>query len=451
MPTPPVSKEEVLRRIAAIEDCLKRGFAPPGVPSKGNGALAQAALEMNTGRKVMATPEVRRWKQVYGLEPNWALYVPRATATNGALVLPEQAPAEVRARIALEDQVRDLQAQIKAIHRTELSAENVRETIFNLAGKEATPPHWIVSEPKKHGVTGTPSLLWSDWHWGEVVDPAQVNGANKFDLKIAHERIRNLTERTIDLCFNHMVNPNYPGIVVNLGGDMISGDIHEELSETNELPTMPVLLDLFSKLVWALTELLNRFGRVHVACQFGNHGRNTKKPRMKHRAYSNFDWLLYNTLERHFIAAGAKDITFQIPSSNDTYYRVYGHRYLLTHGDALGSKGGDGVIGALGPILRGDVRIRSSSAHMGMAYDTLLMGHWHQWLPLAPRLIVNGSLKGYDEFAKVALRAPPEAPQQGLWFTHPKWGVTCAWPVRLDDGVRWDSRATTWVSTLKGA
>ena len=359
--------------------------------------------------------------------------------------------AAARERIALEDQVRDLQAEIKAIHRSELNAENVRQSIFGLAAGTPAPPKWMVEERKTTGGTGTPAVLWSDWHWGEVVDPEQVNGANEFNLKIAHQRIRALVGRTIDLSMNHMTNPNYPGIVVNLGGDMISGDIHEELSETNELPTMPVLLDLFSKLIWALTELHNKFGRVHVVCQFGNHGRNTKKPRAKNRACSNFDWLLYNMLERHFQAAGAKEITFQIPSSNDSYYRIYSHRYLLTHGDALGSKGGDGIIGALGPILRGDVRIRSSSAHMGMAYDTLLMGHWHQWLPLAPRLIVNGSLKGYDEYAKIELRAPPEPPQQGLWFTQPRWGVTFALPVRLDEGAEWDRKNRQWVSVLGAA
>lgn len=354
-----------------------------------------------------------------------------------------------REKVELQDRVRDLEAQIKAMHRDELNAEAIRQSIFNLAAQTPKPPSWIVDEPKKHsGISGVPSVLWSDWHWGEVVDPAQVNNANEYNLAIAHARIKRLVGRTVDICFKHMVNPNYPGIVVNLGGDMISGDIHEELSETNELPTMPVLLDLFSKLIWALKELINAFGRVFVVCEYGNHGRNTKKPRAKNRAYTNFDWLLYNMLERHF--ADVREITFHIPTSTDAYYRVYSHRYLLTHGDAIGTKGGDGIIGALGPILRGDTKIRSSSAHMGMPYDTLLMGHWHQYLPLFPRVCVNGSLKGYDEFAKDFLRAPPEPPQQSLWFTHPRWGVTYKIPVRVDDNAKAEKQAG-WVSIPQAA
>lgn len=433
-------RKEVERRIAAINKALSQGYPPPGTGDTHSvGALSKAASDLKISRARIDATVVRSWKERFGLEPDWSLYKEPTAA----------GPLETRKRITLEDQVRDLTAQIKAIHREEMSAENVRQSIFKLAESPAQPPRWVLDSPKKQGISGTPSVIWSDWHWGEVVDPAQVNGVNEFNLKVAHNRLKLLVGRTTDLCFKHMTNPNYPGIVVCLGGDMISGDIHEELSETNELPTMPILLDLFSKLVWAITELHNKFGRVHIVCQFGNHGRNTKKPRMKHRAYSNFDWLLYNMLERHFQAAGADTITFQIPSSNDSLYRIYDHRYLLTHGDALGVKGGDGLIGCLGPILRGDIKVRSSSAHQGMPFDTLLMGHWHQWMPLAPRVIVNGSLKGYDEFAKIALRAPPEAPQQGLWFTHPRWGITCAWPVRLDDGAEFDGKKHEWVSVWR--
>ena len=102
-----------------------------------------------------------------------------------------------------------------------------------------------------------------------------------------------------------------------------------------------------------------------------------------------------------------------------------------------------------GPILRGDVKIRNANGHVGQPFDTLLMGHWHQLLPLFPRLCVNGSLKGYDEFAKLALRAPPEEPQQALWFTHPERGITCHWPVKL--GPKRPAAKQDWVSWPKAA
>jgi hypothetical protein len=358
------------------------------------------------------------------------------------------APTEVNAheqeKLGLQDQVRALKASLAAVHRDNLTAEVVRKHILGLSAQTAEPPRWLAKPSKTSGVAGVPCTLWSDWHWGEVVDPAQLNGVNEYNMAIAQERARNLVERVIDLCYSHMTGADYPGIVVCIGGDMISGDIHDELSETNEQPTMPVMLDLLGVLAWALKTLADRFGRVFVPCVAGNHGRNTHKPRMKQRAYSNFDWLLANLLERHF--ADDKRIQFHIPAGTDANFAIYGHRYLLTHGDNLGVKGGDGIIGSLGPILRGTFKTSNASGAMGMPFDTILMGHWHQLMQMR-RIIVNGSLKGWDEFAKTALRAPPEAPAQALWFTHPKHGITCQWPIYLgpprqpanDDWVSWSS------------
>ena len=384
-----------------------------------HGSVANAAEVLNlawTSVKHRLTAAKR-----YGLKPS--------------LGVPQSPEKRMESQLVVaQDRIRQLEADMKMAIRATMTAENVRQHIFGLANTTPKPPSWIVSAPKKpsHG-PGVPITLWSDWHHGEVVDNAQVNGVNEFNMEVSRKRIRMLVERIIDLCFNHMTTPNYPGIIVNLGGDMISGDIHEELTETNELPSMPVMLDLFNLLVWALGELQSKFGKVYVPCQFGNHGRNTRKPRAKHRAYTNFDWLLFSLLERHFKAAGNLSIQFQVPTSTDTFYSVYGHRYLLTHGDALGTKGGDGIIGSLGPILRGDMKVRNASAGMGLAYDTLLMGHWHQDIWLAPRLIVNGSLKGFDEFAKDILRVPPEEPSQQLWFHHPSRGITCKWAIKLGD------------------
>jgi transposase-like protein len=351
-----------------------------------------------------------------------------------------------RERIALEDKIRDLQAEIKAIHRSELSEEKVREQVFGLAAVKPNPPSWLINATRGAGVSGVPSVLWSDWHWGEVVRPEQVNHVNEYNLSVAHARLRKLVERTIDLCFNHMTSPKYPGIVVNLGGDMISGEIHEELTETNEAPSMPLLLDLFDKTAWALTQLADRFGRVFVAGAVGNHGRTTHKPRMKNRVYSNYDWLLYSLLERHFKANKDDRMQFLVPAGTDVNYTVYGHRYLLTHGDALGVKGGDGIIGALGPILRGTFKTANAANAMGEPFDTILMGHWHQYIALRG-LIVNGSLKGFDEFAK-AMRFRPDTPEQALWFTHPEHGITCSWPIRLVEKKR-GAQQQDWVSWPK--
>ena len=351
--------------------------------------------------------------------------------TNTLSELVDDASKLEQTNLGLKDQIRALELQLKTTKRENLSADVVRTEILKLAEYTPNPPKWTLHPPKSNKSACVVATIWSDWHWGEVVNPAEVNWHNEYNLRIARKRAKRLVERIIDLCFNHMANPNYVGIVVNLGGDLVAGDIHEELTETNELPILPVLLDVIEVLIESLNQLADRFGKVYVPCVVGNHGRMHKKPRYKKYAHTNFDWLICSLLETHF--KDDKRFKFDVPEGSDVYYSLFGHRYRLTHGDRLGSRGGDGIIGVIGPIIRGDVKTRLQSAAIGEAYETLLMGHYHTYTPLVPKLIVNGSLVGWSEYSKLAMRAPPELPQQALWIHHPKYGPIKPDPIFCED------------------
>ena len=336
------------------------------------------------------------------------------------------------------DRIRQLESSIAAQTKEELSAEYIKKAIIKLNDSKVKVPNWTIKKPKKHTSAGIPTLFASDWHWGEIVDPNQINGVNEYNIAIAQDRAKVMVEKAIDLLKNHVAHSNYPGIVFVLGGDMVSGDIHEELMATNEMEIMPTVIDLFGVLTWCVNTLADEFGQVFVPCVSGNHGRNTHKMRAKGRNFTSFDWLLYQFLSKRFESDDR--VTFHIPDGSDAYYSLYGHKYLLTHGDQF--RGGDGVIGALGPIIRGDHRKRSRNAQIDMEYDTMLLGHWHQLIQLE-RLIVNGSLKGYDEYA-YANNFGFEPPRQALWLTHPEHGITFSMPVYVDRKERTFSKE--WIS-----
>lgn len=334
----------------------------------------------------------------------------------------------VPAEVGLRDRIRTLEATLAAYHRETLDDRYVKEKIIGLAEQKPRIPAWLLSSSPAEGVTGVPTLLLSDLHWGEVVDPSQIGGVNEYSLAIASARLRRTVETAVDLLKNHIASPTYPGVVLALGGDMVTGDIHEELSATNEAEIMPVVLDLWGALAWAIEVMADEFGRVFVPCVGGNHARTTQKIRAKGRNFTSFDWLVYQFLAKRF--EGDERVTMFVPSGPDALYTVYGHKYLLTHGDQF--RGGDGMIGALGPIIRGDHKKRSRNGQIGMEYDTLVIGHWHQLIQMK-RLIVNGSLIGYNEYA-YAGNFGFEPPQQALWITHPKHGITFSMPVQAEPG-----------------
>lgn len=280
-----------------------------------------------------------------------------------------------------------LESELKKAHEQSADAAAIKDAIGTLGAHLDTldPPAWTITPSVKPSSPGVPTLFLSDLHWGEVVHPSQINNVNRYNLTIARERLRYTVETAIDLLRIIDRDMNYPGIVVPLGGDMISGNIHDELQATNELNTMPTVLDLYDHLVGAIKLLADTFGHVFLPCVSGNHGRDTKKTWAKDRNHTSFDWLLYQFLAKHFM--DDKRVTFYIPDGPDAYYRIYNYRFLLTHGDQF--KASDSIIGPIGPLMRGNQKKLARNQAVDMDYDTMICGHWHQYIHLW-RLIVNG-------------------------------------------------------------
>jgi len=419
-----MSESELRAVVDAVDACLRDGFR------LGN---YQPSAMVEAARRLCVPPHKIRHRlqlaRARGIEVDASL---------DAGAAPAGAPADELSRVKTEN--RRLRAVIDSVSREDLTRETIREHIIGLASSRPEPPQWLAREPgRKSEAQGVPTLFLSDWHWGEVVRESEVGGCNSFNLDVAHRRAEHVVDVAIDLLRNHLSGAKYDGMVVVLGGDMFSGNIHEELTATNELPIMPTVVDLYGVLVAVLERLGGEFGRLFVPAVSGNHGRLSRKPVAKERWASNFDWLLYNLVEKHF--ERDKRITFMVPEGTDCDWRVYRHRYKLTHGDQF--RGGDGLIGPLGPITRGRHKKASRDSGLGTHWDTLLVGHFHTLMQL-PHLIVNGALKGYDEFA-FQNNFSYEPPAQALWITHPHRGITFQMPVYCDPSSR-PERDSQWVS-----
>jgi hypothetical protein len=274
---------------------------------------------------------------------------------------------------------------------------------------------------------GTPVLFLSDIHAGEVVNLAEMGGRNEFNWRIMERRFDTVFQTTVELMFRHLSSPSYTGIVVVLGGDMVTGDIHEELTQTNDKPLLECTFDLSALLVGHFRKLADHFGNVYLVGVPGNHGRMTKKPQAKGYVATNADYHTYRQIQR--MLQDDERFTFNFPLCPDVSFSVEGRRFLLTHGDQF--KGGDGMIGPVGPIMRGRYKKAARSGSMGPGqddvFDTMMCGHVHTNIML-PSLIVNGSLKGYDEYAAKG-NFTFEYPSQTLFMVHPRHGITWYIPV----------------------
>lgn len=346
----------------------------------------------------------------------------------------------------ITDQLRAAERKLREIERDNLSTHAIRQYIFGLSTSQPSQPRWVNDRkiaPYEHGV---PMLMLSDLHHGEVVFPEQVFGCNEFNSEISKRRIYNVVDTSISLAHNVLREPKFPGAVLILGGDNINGDIHEELQIGSDKRIMAQTIEIADILHACIQKLMKAYGQVEIVGVAGNHGRSTRKPMAKFYAETNFDWLVYQMLERFLksdVEAGR--LHFNTPPARDVTFKVAGRRFRLTHGDQF--RGGDSIIGPLGPITRGDNKKRAMAQTLPTdveVYETLMLGHFHTLYQNAG-LIMNGSTKGYDEYG-LANNFKFEAPQQAFFLVHEKYGINHFMPVLADEPG--EKQAKHWVEVL---
>lgn len=307
---------------------------------------------------------------------------------------------------------------------TELESLMDRYTAIKPADQKM--PVWL--RPKKSSKVhhGTPVLMISDLHLDEVVDIHEMDSLNEYNREIAEQRFKKVIDGSIDLIRTYVNGLTIDGIIVALIGDIITGTIHAELSDTNEAPPPATIVHWVPIIASALTRLADEFGKVHVPCVDGNHDRTTMKTRAKKRAENSYAWIIYNWLADSLRLDTR--ITFSITTAPEQIVDVYDTRLMLAHGDAFRSQGG---VGGLYPaLLKWLLRKHNLYSQHNKDFDYALIGHWHQLL-WGSDFIVNGSLKGYDEYAR-HLGFGFERPQQALFIVTPENGITQRLPVFAD-------------------
>lgn len=337
----------------------------------------------------------------------------------------EQVRRMERERDKAKTEIGTLKAALRTAERERESLE--RELKF-LSKADTKPPEWLIPPSKKDENHGTLVLAISDTHYGEVVNPREIHNLNAYNVKIAEKRTKWTGEGAIKIARDYFTGGGklkIDGAVVMLGGDLVSGTIHEELRETNEQSTMESVVHFAPKLAEVVGMLYEEYKRVHVMAVPGNHDRFHKKVPAKRTATSAASWLFAKWIETMF--QSYDDVTFDITEAEDAYRTIYNTGFCLTHGDQF--QGGDGQVGPFGPVRRGVLKKRSRDSVAGLKNDVMVLGHFHQWHS-APGdgIIMNGAMKGYDEYAARKNYEPAPA-EQSLWVVTPEYGVTFQAPV----------------------
>ena len=290
-----------------------------------------------------------------------------------------------------------------------------------------------ITPPLPHNTTGgqpqTMVAVLTDTHVGERVSLNQMSGLNDYDLGIFSRRLSGWTQQVLNLAMYRRNICDVNELVIPMLGDMVSGDIHDELSRSNIDNCMMQMLSAAHLIAQAVMYLAPHFDSVRVPCVVGNHGRMTKKPPMKDK-YMDWDYLTYQ-----WIAAFCKNqpnITFTIPKAFAQIIEVCGRKILLFHGDSISGGGSSQSIHKMVGAMRGVTQFRQALEeavleHDGTLNDTftdVMLGHFHRvdmydigtgstW--------ICGTMKGGDEFSLNRMHSV-STPKQVITYWHPTYG-----------------------------
>ena len=297
-----------------------------------------------------------------------------------------------------------------------------------MAGLRGIAPHRARQRPgkaKRHSATMV--VLLSDWHVEERVDPATVNGLNDYSLDVADQRIAELGERLAVMLDHERRLADIRRVVVWLGGDFLSGHIHDDTAELAQLAPLSATRWAGERIRGFLDAVAGQADEVIVATNSGNHGRSTDKLRIGTEMEHSFEQHLYLTMA----GAETKDnIRWHVGTGYLNVLDLDGFRVRFHHGHAVRYQGG---IGGIHVPLNKSIAAWDAT----LRADLTCLGHWHQFSwGRSGRYVSNGSVIGHSAYA-VRIKATYEPPCQAcVVIDHERHEVTKAFPLFCDRDLR---------------
>jgi len=192
---------------------------------------------------IAAHPTIAAAARALGMRPHvltqWARNEKDRPAPLPVAPRPPEEPLAARQERKLRDEIAQLKGQLREAHDELNQAEDLRAAVFGL-GKPVDPAsHRLDLRPKKGDLGEAALLFQSDEQWGEVIDLEEMGGLNCYNRHIAEARYRRLIESAIKCSLPPYAPAPPPVFFYCMSGDSLSGSIHEELAETNDLSSMP--------------------------------------------------------------------------------------------------------------------------------------------------------------------------------------------------------------------
>lgn len=238
-----------------------------------------------------------------------------------------------------------------------------------------------------------PCIMLSDLHWGKVIRKSYVFGTNEYNMDISDNRLEKAVNKFINF-YKNKLNYDYKEIIVVLGGDLIENDLghHNEQDGT----VVEQILRSSQAIIKALNTIKNTFinSKIRVIGVVGNHGRQISPSSGKYMPTynilkSSYEYLIFNNI----ISAGYH---IEMDDTNEVLFEVMGIKVALLHGYEvkLNTKSPNSIMNSLRN------KYKQFTSFSENHPDIFLLNHYHKPFNFDDKLIIGGSIVGFDDYSK---------------------------------------------------
>lgn len=322
----------------------------------------------------------------------------------------------------LRRDLRDAKSRVEELALGLGDAQNFRLNILGLVDEPLIPRKIVTRKANKRAMTWV--IVLSDNHLGKRITPDEVSGLQSYNVEIARNRVARTFAKSVELI--RLNGSSVDRILVMCLGDNCNGALRHDDDRSNEIGPFAQSRAFAECIRDGLDFLLTTHKcEIDVCFLPGNHGRTTANPPSVEIG-ENYDCIAGALVEWHY--QNSLRVHVSNTGQADALVSIYGRGYLFTHGDRIGSGGGDGQIGALGPTKRGSLKIGQQQLEIGKYVEKLpslaavIMGHFHyHWTDFD--VYVSGAACGPDPWAFLKLRAKPKPPYQWLLGIEAEKGI----------------------------
>lgn len=294
---------------------------------------------------------------------------------------------EYKERVRLQDARREYNKELRAEARYENLVNIMKDCLSNVTTSniEFGEKHLHIENKKsKYAI-----LMFSDWHYGALCDSQW----NYYDTNVAQLRAEQLVAKTQ----SYILSLGITDLIVEINGDMCEGMINignRVASEESVVEQIINVSKLLSKCILSLKPYVNS---IKVVTTLGNHGRLTPNRKEQADERENFEMLIPEFLR---LTLG-DDIPIVTSQGLDFVKYEFDDKIIcLSHGHH------DKATSAIDNMIR----------VYKVVPDEIHLGHWHHMSDLNDsniHVVVNGSIKGVDDFGLKATRCTTQ-PSQNL-------------------------------------